>query len=100
MNRNLTLPLSLKFIFYLQLSEDPSLKNTFGWHRMDVVGSISSLVFLFSLCFATFVEALQTLAHTGTVQYTRIPVRPNPETKYENFKLWLVIGENIILLRI
>lgn len=47
-----------------KLSVDPSLKNTFGWHRTDVVGSISSLVFLFSLCFATFVEALQTLAHT------------------------------------
>jgi hypothetical protein len=32
-----------------------------------VVGSLSSLVFLFSLCFATFIEALQTLAHTGEI---------------------------------
>ena len=29
-----------------------------------MVGSLSSLVFLFSLCFATMVEALQTLFHT------------------------------------
>lgn len=41
-----------------------SLKNTFGWRRMEVVGSIASLVFLFSLCFATMIEALQTLFHT------------------------------------
>ena len=31
---------------------------------MEVVGSISSLIFLFSLCFATAIEALQTLFHT------------------------------------
>ena len=30
---------------------------------MEVVGSLSSLVFLFSLCFATAIEALQTLFH-------------------------------------
>ena len=32
---------------------------------MEVVGGISSLVFLFSLCFATAIEALQTVFHTG-----------------------------------
>ena len=31
---------------------------------MEVVGSISSLIFLFSLCFATAIEALQTLFHS------------------------------------
>merc|ERR1712013_146827 len=45
--------------------DDESLKNTFGWRRMEVVGSISSLVFLFSLCFGTIIEALQTLFHTS-----------------------------------
>ena len=30
-----------------------------------MVGGISSLVFLFSLCFATAIEALQTVFHTG-----------------------------------
>merc|ERR1719435_853515 len=44
---------------------EKSLKNTFGWRRMEVVGSISSLVFLFSLCFGTIIEALQTLFHTS-----------------------------------
>jgi len=44
---------------------EESLKNTFGWRRLDVVGSISSLVFLFSLCFATAIEALQTVFHNG-----------------------------------
>ena len=41
-----------------------SLKNTFGWRRLEVVGSLSSLVFLFSLCFASAVEAVQTLVHS------------------------------------
>jgi Co/Zn/Cd efflux system component len=44
---------------------DRSLKNTFGWRRIEVVGSIASLVFLFSLCFATMIEALQTVFHTS-----------------------------------
>jgi len=42
---------------------EKTLKNTFGWRRMEVVGSISSLVFLFSLCFGTMIEALQTVFH-------------------------------------
>ena len=42
---------------------ESGLGNTFGWRRMEVVGSIGSLVFLFSLCFATFIEALQTIFH-------------------------------------
>ena len=44
--------------------EEESLKNTFGWRRLEVVGSLSSLVFLFSLCFASAVEAVQTLFHS------------------------------------
>ena len=42
---------------------EESLVNTFGWKRMEVVGSLSSLIFLFSLCFATAIESLQTLFH-------------------------------------
>jgi len=42
---------------------NPGFGNTFGWRRMEVVGSIGSIVFLFSLCFATFIEALQTIFH-------------------------------------
>merc|ERR1711962_391905 len=44
---------------------DPSLSNTFGWRRMEVVGAVAALVFLFSLCFATFIEAWQTVLHIG-----------------------------------
>ena len=51
----------IDFYFFSLLLQ--SLQNTFGWRRMEVVGSISSLVFLFSLCFATAIEALQTLFH-------------------------------------
>ncbi len=43
---------------------DRSLKTTFGWARVGVVGSLTSLAFLASLSFATGVEALQTLAHS------------------------------------
>jgi len=46
-------------------SAENSLKNTFGWARMEVVGSLASLVFLSSLCFASFIECLQTLFHTS-----------------------------------
>jgi len=45
-------------------SKETSLKTTFGWHRLEVVGSLASLVFLSSLCFATFIEAIQTLFHS------------------------------------
>lgn len=44
---------------------NPSLSNTFGWRRMEVVGAVAALVFLFSLCFATFIEAWQTVLHIG-----------------------------------
>jgi len=52
---------------------NPALSNTFGWRRMEVVGSIAALVFLFSLCFATFIEALQTLVHTGHMDTMHYP---------------------------
>ena len=38
-------------------------KATYGWNRMEVVGSMISLVFLSSLCFGTATEALQTISH-------------------------------------
>ncbi len=44
---------------------DSNLKTTFGWARVGVVGSLTSLAFLGSLSFATSIECLQTLAHSG-----------------------------------
>ena len=34
-------------------------KSTYGWSRLEVVGSMASLVFLSSLCFGTAIEAAQ-----------------------------------------
>ena len=63
-----------------------TLKNTFGWRRVAVVGSISSLIFLFSLCFATAIEALQTLFHSDHLHTLHHPD-------------WVIIcsGVNVIL---
>ena len=36
-------------------------KNTYGWHRVEVVGAMSALVFLASLSFGTAIEALQVI---------------------------------------
>jgi Co/Zn/Cd efflux system component len=49
----------------LGLGESSSLKSTFGWARIEVLGSLFSLVFLGSLSFATSIECLQTLFHSG-----------------------------------
>ncbi|XP_063710132.1 proton-coupled zinc antiporter SLC30A1 [Culicoides brevitarsis] len=40
-----------------------SLRNTFGWTRIDVLSMLIVCIFLASLCFSIFVEALQTLVH-------------------------------------
>ena len=54
-------------------------KTTFGWHRIEVVGALSSLVFLGSLSFGTAIEAMQViisclLVHSGqeTQKYRKI----------------------------
>jgi Co/Zn/Cd efflux system component len=44
--------------------KSPGLKSTFGWARLEVLGSLSSLVFLGSLSFASAIECLQTLFHS------------------------------------
>ncbi|KAF2369064.1 Cation efflux protein [Trinorchestia longiramus] len=48
----------------IKLCQQPeSLKNTFGWARIDVVLYLVSLIFLSSLCFSVAVEAAQTALH-------------------------------------
>lgn len=44
-------------------SQKLDLRSSFGWARLEVVGSLSSLVFLASLSFFTGIECLQTLFH-------------------------------------
>jgi len=60
----------LSNVFHIEQLEaaggaSPSLNSTFGWARLGVVGSLSCLIFFFSLSFATFMEAAQTLFHVG-----------------------------------
>nr|XP_023027638.1 zinc homeostasis factor 1 [Leptinotarsa decemlineata] len=44
-------------------NQEKKLRNTFGWARVDVVFTLICCVFLASLSFSIFVEALQTLIH-------------------------------------
>ena len=49
-------------------------KSTFGWHRIETVGALSSLVFLGSLSFGTAIEALQTMFHSGHLDLMHKPI--------------------------
>ncbi|XP_058459052.1 calcium/manganese antiporter SLC30A10 isoform X2 [Malaya genurostris] len=42
---------------------ESSLRNTFGWTRIDVLTMLVVCIFLASFCFSAVVEALQTLSH-------------------------------------
>lgn len=46
-----------------QHQHEKSLKNTFGWARVDVLTMVIVCIFLTSLCFSIFVEVIQTLFH-------------------------------------
>lgn len=46
-----------------QRRHETSLKNTFGWARVDVLTMVIVCTFLTSLCFSIVVEVIQTLFH-------------------------------------
>lgn len=46
-----------------QHQHEKSLKNTFGWARVDVLTMVIVCTFLTSLCFSVVVEVIQTLFH-------------------------------------
>lgn len=46
-----------------QHQHEKSLKNTFGWARVDVLTMVIACTFLTSLCFSAVVEVFQTLFH-------------------------------------
>lgn len=48
-----------------QHQHEKSLKNTFGWARVDVLTMVIVCTFLTSLCFSAVVEVIQTLFHIG-----------------------------------
>ena len=62
-----------------------SKKNTFGWIRAEVVGALVNAVFLLALCFTIFVEGLQRLVVTETI---------------ENPQLLLIVGSMGLLINI
>lgn len=48
-------------------------RSSFGWGRLEAVGSLCTLVFLGSLSFGTTIEALQTISHTGHLDLMHQP---------------------------
>ncbi|XP_064481052.1 proton-coupled zinc antiporter SLC30A1-like [Ornithodoros turicata] len=42
-----------------------TLRNTFGWARLEVLGALVNLLFQMALCFAISVAAIQTLVHAS-----------------------------------
>ncbi|CAL1293586.1 unnamed protein product [Larinioides sclopetarius] len=47
------------------MSKGKTLKNTFGWARVKVVGLLVNMLFLGALCFAASVSAVQTMVHAS-----------------------------------
>lgn len=59
----------------LNIQHERSLKNTFGWTRIDVLTMLIVCIFLASLCFSLLVEALQTLVHIDHQHAIHHPVK-------------------------
>lgn len=51
-----------------------SLKNTFGWTRIDVLTMLVVCIFLASFCFSAVMEALQTLSHIHHQDAMHFPI--------------------------
>lgn len=51
-----------------------TLKNTFGWTRIDVLTMLIVCIFMASLCFSLLVEAVQTLVHIGHQDTMHYPI--------------------------
>lgn len=51
-----------------------SLRNTFGWTRIDILTMLIVCIFLAALCFSLLVEAVQTLIHIGHQDAMHYPV--------------------------
>lgn len=59
---------------YAVSTREKSLKNTFGWARLDVIFMLICCVFLASLSFSLVVEALQTLVHINHQDEMHYPI--------------------------
>ncbi|RWS22680.1 zinc transporter 1-like protein, partial [Leptotrombidium deliense] len=49
----------------IKMSNESTLKNTFGWARIEVLGAMFNMIFFAALCFSVTVEGLQSLAHSS-----------------------------------
>jgi len=58
----------------LQKEHENTLKNTFGWTRIDVLTMLIVCIFMASLCFSLLVEAIQTLVHIKTKDAMHQPI--------------------------
>ncbi|KAG0411225.1 hypothetical protein HPB47_011656 [Ixodes persulcatus] len=58
------LALVLLVISY-HICQERTLKNTFGWARVEVLGTLVNMLFLMALCFAISVAAVQTIVHAS-----------------------------------
>ncbi|KAL1395944.1 hypothetical protein pipiens_010869 [Culex pipiens pipiens] len=57
-----------------QQQRENSLRNTFGWARIDVLTMLVVCIFLASFCFSAVVEALQTLSHIHHQDAMHFPI--------------------------
>lgn len=48
-----------------KLSDAQTLKNTFGWIRIEILGTLFNMIFFAALLFSIFVECIQTMAHSS-----------------------------------
>lgn len=51
-----------------------SLRNTFGWTRIDILTMLIVCIFLAALCFSLLVEAVQTLIHIDHQDAMHLPL--------------------------
>lgn len=61
-------------IIAIKMSSARTLKNTFGWARIEVLGLLISLLTLGALCFSVLVEAIQTMVHFSHIDAMHHPL--------------------------
>lgn len=57
-----------------QQQRENSLRNTFGWARIDVLTMLGVCILLASFCFSATIEAMQTLAHIHHQDAMHFPI--------------------------
>ncbi|XP_071038706.1 proton-coupled zinc antiporter SLC30A1 [Parasteatoda tepidariorum] len=55
----------LLLVISYRMSKEKTMKNTFGWARVKVLGLLVNMLFLSALCFSALVESVQTIVHAS-----------------------------------